>query len=112
MLEQTKQAGDIAKDPTSYSMLTYAWVFALAMLGGVVNFMRKLQQGHVRAFNIVEFIGELVTAAFAGVLTFWMCEHSNLSPLVTAALVGISGHMGSRALFMMEDWLKDRFPTK
>jgi len=33
-----------------------------------------------------------------------------MSPLVTAALVGISGHMGSRALFMMEDWIKNRFP--
>lgn len=110
MIEHSKQAGEIAKDPASYSLLTYGWVFALAMLGGVVNFMRKLQKGHVRAFNVVEFVGELVTAAFSGVLTFWLCEHAQLSPLVTAALVGISGHMGSRALFMMEDWLKARFP--
>jgi len=110
MLDHTKQAADAVKDPSSFSLITYGWVFALAMLGGVVNFMRKLQKGHVRAFNVVEFIGELVTAAFAGVLTFWLCEHSNMSPLVTAALVGISGHMGSRALFMMEDWIKNRFP--
>ena len=98
------------KDPTSYSVLTYAWVFALATLGGVVSFMRKLQHGHVRAFNVVEFIGEIVTSAFAGVITFWMCEHSGLSPLVTAAFVGISGHMGSRALFMAEGWLAKQFP--
>jgi hypothetical protein len=110
MLDHTKQAADAVKDPSSFSLITYGWVFALAMLGGVVNFMRKLQKGHVRAFNITEFIGELVTAAFAGVLTFWLGENSNMSPLVTAALVGISGHMGSRALFMMEDWMKNRFP--
>lgn len=98
------------KDPTSYSVITYAWVFALAILGGVVSFMRKLQQGHVRAFNIIEFIGEIVTSAFAGVITFWLCENASLSPLVTAAFVGVSGHMGSRAIFMFEDWLSKAFP--
>lgn len=98
------------KDPTSYSFLTYGWVFGLAILGGVVSFMRKLQDGHARAFNIIEFVGEIVTSAFAGVLTFWLCEHSQLSPLVTAALVGVSGHMGSRAIFMAEGWLTKQFP--
>lgn len=101
----------IDKDPTSYSLLTYAWVFLLAMLGGVVNFVRKLQQGHVRVFNFVEFIGEIVTSAFAGVITFWLCENANMSPLLTAAFVGVSGHMGSRAIFMAENWLKTKFPA-
>lgn len=100
----------LEKDPTSYSFLTYAWVFALATLGGVVSFMRKFQKGHVRAFNIVEFIGEIVTSAFAGVITFWLCENATLPPLVTAAFVGVSGHMGSRAIFMVEDWLAKKFP--
>jgi hypothetical protein len=101
----------IEKDPTSYSLITYAWVFLLAILGGVVNFVRKLQQGHVRAFNFVEFIGEIVTSAFAGVITFWLCENANMSPLLTAAFVGVSGHMGSRAIFMAENWLKTKFPA-
>jgi hypothetical protein len=98
------------KSPETYSFLTYGWVFALAILGGVVSFMRKLQDGHTRVFNLIEFIGEIVTSAFAGVITFWMCEHSGLSPLVTAAFVGISGHMGSRAIFMAEGWLTKQFP--
>lgn len=98
------------KSPETYSFITYGWVFALAILGGVVSFMRKLQLGHTRVFNLIEFIGEIVTSAFAGVLTFWMCEHSGLSPLVTAAFVGISGHMGSRAIFMFEGWLAKQFP--
>jgi len=99
------------KDPTSYSLITYGWVFMLAIAGGVVNFMRKLQQGHARVFNLVEFIGEVVTSAFAGVITFWLCEHAQISGLITAALVGISGHMGSRALFTIEEYLKAKFPV-
>ena len=99
------------KDPTSYSLLTYAWVFMLAILGGIVNFMHKLKAGHTRVFNFVEFIGELVTSAFAGVITFWLCENANMSPVLTAAFVGVSGHMGSRAIFMAENWLKTKFPA-
>jgi hypothetical protein len=43
-----------------------------------------------------------VTSAFAGLITFWLCEWAVVHPLLTAALVGISGHMGSRAIFKLE----------
>jgi asparagine N-glycosylation enzyme membrane subunit Stt3 len=101
----------IDKDPTSYSLVTYLWVFLLAILGGIVNFMRKLQAGHARVFNLIEFIGEIVTSAFAGVITFWLCENAGFPALMTAAFVGVSGHMGSRAIFMFENWLKAKFPA-
>lgn len=97
------------KDPTSYSMLTYLWVFGLSSLGGVVSFLNKIKKGHARAFNIAEFVGEISASAFAGVITFWLCENSNISPLVTAALVGVSGHMGSRAILLFEEWLARKF---
>jgi hypothetical protein len=100
------------KDPTSYSLLTYLWVFALSMMGGFVSFMRKLRNGHARAFNVAEFIGELVTSAFAGVITFWLCENAEISPLMTAALVGVAGHMGSRAILTIEDFMTHKFPPK
>lgn len=100
----------IEKDPTSYSVLTYAWVFGLAMLGGIVSFMRKLQAGHAKVFNIVEFVGEIVTSAFAGVIAFWLCENAGFSPLATASIVGVCGHMGSRTIFLLEGWLAKQFP--
>lgn len=100
------------RDPTNYSLITYGWVTALAMWGGIVNFMRKRADGHTRAFNFTEFVGEIVTSAFAGVLTFWLCESAGISGLVTAALVGISGHMGSRAIFQFEQWASRRMEVK
>lgn len=60
----------------------------------------------------MELVGEVLTSAFAGILTFWLCEASDINPLVTAALVGISGHMGSRAIYHMETWAEARFPRK
>lgn len=97
------------KDPLNYGVVTYLWVFALAMLGGAVSFARKLRDGVSRAFNFSEFIGELVTSGFAGLLTFWLCEAADINKLVSAVLIGISGHMGSRAIFRVEKWAEERF---
>ena len=107
---QFKGADVPDKSPETYSALTYLWVFGLAALGGAVSFIRKIKLGHARVFNVVEFIGEIFTSAFAGVLTFYLCEWSSFSQLATAAFVGIAGHMGSRAIFMLEKFFEAKFP--
>jgi hypothetical protein len=100
------------KDPASYSWITYVLVSALSAWGGIVGWLRKRNEGATRPFNFMELVGEVLTSAFAGILTFWLCEASDINPLVTAALVGISGHMGSRAIYHMETWAEARFPRK
>ncbi len=100
------------KDPANYGWLTYAWVMALSSWGGMVSFWRKRKDNLVRPFNFTELVGEIMTSAFVGVLTFWMCEFSSISPLMTAAMVGISGHMGSRAIFGLEQVFEARFGVK
>ncbi len=102
----------IEKDPANYPVVTYAWVMALASWGGIVNFLRKRKDGLVRPFNFTELVGEIFTSAFVGVLTFWLCEWSVIPPLMTAALVGISGHMGSRAIFGLEQIFETKFGVK
>ena len=77
-----------------------------------MNFMRKVQSGQTRAWDYVAFVAEIATSAFTGVITFYLCERTGLDPLTTAALVGISGHMGSRALVMFESVLRARFPQQ
>lgn len=98
------------KNPDAWSLVTWVWVIALAVLGGAVQFVRKVQIGIVRAFNVTEFLGELVTSAFAGVLTALLCQYAGFSLYLTAALCGIAGHMGSRALFHLEQFFAARFP--
>lgn len=97
------------KDPTTYGLLTYAWVLLLSAWGGVVNFLRKRKAGVTRPFNLAEMVGEIVTSAFAGLVTFYLCESSGVDPLVTAAMVGVSGHMGGRAIFLAEAWVEAKF---
>jgi hypothetical protein len=99
------------KGPESYAWLTYLWVLGLSSLGGFVAFVRKVKEGNARAWNFAEFLGEIATSAFAGMLTFFLCESSNINPLMTAAFVGITGHMGSRALFYLESFFSAKFPA-
>lgn len=100
------------KDPTTYAAITYLWVVLLSAWGGVVSFFAKVKRGDARACNFVELIGEIVTSGFAGILTFWLAEAANFNPLITAALVGISGHMGSRAIYAMEIWATNKLHKK
>ena len=97
--------------PFDYSALTYLWVVAWAALGGFVNFMRKIRAGAVRSFNLTELAGEIITSAFVGLLTFWMCKATGIGELTSAILIGVSGHMGSRAIFGFEKWAESKFPV-
>lgn len=96
------------RNPFDYSVITYLWVLCLSAFGGAVNFSRKLREGRVRPVNVTEFLGEIVTSAFAGLLTFWLCEASGIAQLYAAVMIAISGHMGSRAIFRIEKWLESR----
>ncbi|QDD62638.1 hypothetical protein EJD96_00015 (plasmid) [Herbaspirillum seropedicae] len=98
------------KSPETFGWITYAWVIGLSALGGFVSFMRKVKDGHARAWNFVELIGEVCTSAFAGVMTFYLCEWSNFAPLLTAAMVGVAGHMGSRSIMLLERMMESKFP--
>lgn len=92
-------------------ILTWAWVIGLSLLGGFVSFVRKVRAGHIRAWNFTEFIGEVVTAALVGIITFHLCKWLDYPQSLTAALVGISSHMGSRALFKLEHLFDAKFPA-
>jgi hypothetical protein len=99
------------KDPSTWSAITWVMVIALAVLGGIVNFHRKVAQGIARRWNFAELLGELATSAFAGLLTALLCQYSQLSLTLTAALCGIAGHMGGRAIFHLEHFFEARFPS-
>lgn len=100
---------DINIGPTSYDLITYAGVILLAIWGGAINYYsRWIQQDRRRRFSVTELFGELATSGLAGILLFWLLEYMNTPPLLTASLIGISGHMSSRTLFLMERMLQHR----
>jgi hypothetical protein len=91
-----------AKDPFAYPVKWYGLVLGISVLGGFVTWVRKVRRGQLVGAHIRELIGDLTTSAFAGLLTFWFCESMNVSPIITASMTGIAGHMGSRAIDVLE----------
>ncbi len=81
--------------------LTLVWVIGLSIWGGTVSYLHKLSKYGI-PFSLFKFMAEIITAAFVGLITYLLCQSSGISMTITAALVGISGHMGTRALFILE----------
>jgi hypothetical protein len=102
LLPLAAQAQAVLKTPLSYSLQEYGIVLATAVLGGLASWWRKVKRGEVVPWNLSALIGELCVSAFAGMLAFWLCEWANLHPLLTASIVGISGHAGAKGLSWIE----------
>lgn len=83
-------------------------VLIVALLGGLVAFIGKVRAGSARLFNFSEFIGDMFTAGVTGIFFFWLCRGFAVNEWVTAAIVGIAGHAGSRGIFMLEKWAEKK----
>jgi hypothetical protein len=94
---------------SDYSLRQYGATLAVALLGGLVSWYAKVRKGELSPWSLMNLIGELSTSAFAGLLCFWLCEWAGFDGLITGALVGISGHMGTRGIALFEAWAQSRF---
>jgi LydA holin phage, holin superfamily III len=90
------------KDLLNYPFLTYVWVIAMAALGGIAHYIKKINAGLNKSFSIAELAGEIVISGFVGLLTFFICDATAVDIRITAVFVGISGHMGSRAIYLIQ----------
>ena len=92
----TAYAQSAVRSPVSYSLQEYGFVLGTALLGGLASFWIKVRKGEVLMWNLSALIGELCVSAFAGLIAFWLCEYMNFNPLLTSAIVGMSGHAGAK----------------
>ncbi len=95
-------AQSVMKTPLSYSLKEYGVVLATALLGGLASWWMKVRKGEMLAWNLSSLIGELCVSAFAGLIAFWLCEYFAFNPLLTSAVVGMSGHAGAKGLVWLE----------
>ncbi len=84
--------------------------------GGLVSWWQKVKTGQARAFNIAEFIGEVVTSAVVGVAMFMAARAADMPEGLCAAMASVAGHMGTRLMFLaetlIEGWLKKKVEQK
>ncbi len=90
------------------SVFTACWVLIISMWGGVAGYIRKIKQGVTKRFSITELLGEIVVSSFVGVITYFLCKSSGIDGMISAAIIGLSGHMGSRAIYMIEVFMRKK----
>jgi len=86
----------------------YFWFVFLAIWGGTTHYISRIKKNG-QVFSFAELIGEWSISAFAGIMTAYVCQSMQVDFFMTAALVGMAGHMGGRGLFMFETLIKDRW---
>lgn len=106
VLANTVQA--VAKDPFEYPLKWYGYILGISIFGGAVAWWRRVKRGEIATAHVRDLIGEIATSAFAGLLTFWVCESLGVPIIVTAPMAGIAGHMGGRAIDLLETHLLKR----
>lgn len=97
------------QDPTQITLKQYGFILGVALLGGIVSWVAKVRRGEAAPWAVSAFIGELSTSAFAGLLAFWLCTWAGTPQMLMACIVGVAGHMGTRAIGLLEVWAEKRW---
>jgi len=87
-------------------ILPYLSTLFLSCWGGIVSYIQRLRI-HRSRFNWKDLTFDLVISSFAGLLTHFFCEYSNVGGSMSAILIAVSGHMGTRAIASFEK-MRDR----
>lgn len=83
-------------------VLGFGWFLFLAGWGGTANYLSRIKKSQSR-FSFVEWVGECAISGFAGIMTLLICYRFGIDFFLSGALVGMAGHMGGRAIFIIEN---------
>ena len=95
-------------DMLSATGVGFVWFLLLAAWGGTASYLSRIKKMKT-PFRIMELVGEWTISAFAGVITAFICYEMQFSFYATAALTGIAGHMGGRAIALMEHFVETSY---
>jgi hypothetical protein len=90
------------RNPLQISLAEYGLMLSIAILGGLVSWIRKVKSGDLPPWSLAQLIGEMVISAFAGLLTFWAATAIGMQLVVIAPLAGMAGLAGSKGLALAE----------
>lgn len=90
--------------------ISYLWLLILSIWGGTASYISRIRKNKM-AFSVIELVGEWAISGFAGVTTALLLSALHWDYVLIAAATGIAGHMGGRAIGLLEHWLTHRFPS-
>jgi len=90
----------------NYEHFTIFWLTALSLMGGCVQYVRKVNLGLIAKFSIAELVGELAISGFVGFMSFLLCDMYEVDLRMTGVFIGMTSYMGSRSIFLFEYYFK------
>ena len=79
----------------------YIGMVIFALIGGISSYLGKLQRNEVKG-KFLPFVTDVLASGFAGVLAALLATSMGLSTGMTYFCVGLAGHLGARAIFLMQ----------
>lgn len=95
-------AGD--RNPLDVPLREWLMWLTISVGAGLVSWLGKVRRGELAAHQLLLLAGELSCSVMAGMLTWALAELADTPKLATVALVAISGHLGTRAIVILERW--------
>lgn len=92
------------QSPESFTILTYLWVFSIAIMGGLVSYLKRVVEG--KKWSLIDFIVCLLTSAFVGLTMFFICICLGIGEAGASAAAGIAGHFSREALRLFKSLLQ------
>lgn len=88
-------------------LLTFLWVFSISAFAGITRRIRRLQgaKGNEeikKEGSWLLFMADIVISGFIGMLTYYLCVYANVPDSLMAVYIGVSAHMGTKALSVYE----------
>lgn len=80
---------------------TGVWVTFWALFGGILHYVNSVRDEENK-WQKFKFFADLLVAAAAGWLTYALCKWAKIDPNLSSVLIGVSGHMGTRCIFLAE----------
>ena len=96
----------MVKNPLSYELLVYTYVFTLSFWSGSVRYLQNIMYKDV-PFRIGTYFVEILTATLVGTLVFYFCEWSGVDPLAGAIALAVGAYNGPAWLALLERKIRD-----
>lgn len=88
------------KDPTTWSLATWALIIGMSVIGGVSRFLCVIRDEGIKSVSILGFIADLAASGLVGIAAFMAMVSFDYPLALCAAAAGMSGHMATRILFI------------
>ena len=104
------------RDPENWSLITWALVLGVGMMGGMVRWLNNVKNGNPRAFGFFGCFVEVFSSGFIGLMAFYLARSIGFNFELSLFFVGIAGHYGVRFLYrvqtIIEKQMEDRYGSK